>query len=194
MSNLYEKAGKRNSPLNTVKLADRAIPTSGQSAPYGPPRMPKLNLETGEYIEGTTGTYPFQWKTPASLAETVRDNPSTYSPPQMPTQTEYGTAGTFQTKAPGLASTTHDDILEFNTSALSNSNAPTISAYSPTTLNNSLSPTISAYNRGTVLNRFNQGSIFALGPAASGPSMDVGLAATDYRARTAGNRETKSWN
>jgi hypothetical protein len=24
--------------------------------------------------------------------------------------------------------------------------------------------------------------------------MDVGLAATDYRARTAGNRETKSWN
>ena len=100
--------------------------------------------------------------------------------------------GTFQTKAPGLASTTHDDILEFNTSALSNSNAPTISAYSPTTLNNSLSPTISAYNRGTVLNRFNQGSIFALGPAASGPSMDVGLAATDYRARTAGNRETKS--
>jgi hypothetical protein len=24
--------------------------------------------------------------------------------------------------------------------------------------------------------------------------MDVGLAATDYRARTAGNRETESWN
>jgi hypothetical protein len=161
MSNLYEKAGKRNSPLNTVKLADRAIPTSGQSAPYGPPRMPKLNLETGEYIEGTTGTYPFQWKTPASLAETARDNPSTYSPPQMPTKTAPGTVGTFQhMRAASLESIVRDDITSFTPS--------------------------------TTLSRFNQGSIFALGPATSGPSMDVGLAATDYRARTAGNRETES--
>jgi hypothetical protein len=148
MSNLYEKAGKRNSPLNTVKLADRAIPTSGQVTSYQPPVFATQNTAAGH--------------------------------------------GQFQTNAPGLASTTHDDILEFNTSALTNSNTATISTYSPTTLNNSPSPTISAYNRGTVLNRFNQGSTFALGPATSGPSMDVGLAATDYRARTAGNRETES--
>ena len=119
-----------------------------------------------------------------------------YQPPVFATQNTIASKGQFHNITPGLASTTHDDILEFSTAELTNSNTATISAYNPSSLNANQSPTISAYNRGTVLNRFNQGSTFALGPAASGPSMNVGLAATDYRARTAGNRETESqlWN
>ena len=122
MSKLYDVGdNKRMFPgYNKIRMQDRSIPNSGQFATYGPPRMPKLNLETGEYMEGTTGTFPFQYQKAASLAETARDNPSTYSPPHMPTQTEYGTTGTFQIKAAALDVTIRD-----NTSLYSPPQMPT---------------------------------------------------------------------
>ena len=237
MSKLYDVGDNKRmfSGYNKIRMRDRSIPNSGQSAPYGPPRMPKLNLETGEYIEGTTGTYPFQWKTPASLAETARDNPSTYSPPQMPTQTEYGTAGTFQTKAASLAETSMDnaslysppqmptlteggEFVQGTAGAFQNTKAASLadtvrddpSPYGPPQMPTKTAPgtvgtfqhmraaslesivrdDVTSYTPSTTLSRFSQGS--TLGLKGGSPRFTSKLAATDYRVKDAGDRETET--
>jgi hypothetical protein len=87
-------------------MEDRSIPNSGQLVGYRPPTMPTQIGTDGPFIQGTAGTAPFQQNRAASLAVTLRDNTSEYGPPQMPTQTSPGTAGTFQhMRAASLGST-----------------------------------------------------------------------------------------